>query len=62
MNCLEVKANFCKDRLVSLSGDLACNVNVLCELLGMRDGNYVSVLSFDESYILFVPIYFYSLW
>ena len=49
MNCLEVRANLYKDWLASLSGGLICNANALRELLGMRDGTHVSVLSFDET-------------
>ena len=49
MNCLEVRANLYKDSLASLSGGLICNANALRELLGMRDGTHVSVLSFDET-------------
>ena len=49
MNCLEVRANLYKDWLASLSGDQLCNAKALRELLGMRDGTHVSVLSFDET-------------
>ena len=49
MNCMEVRANLYKDWLASLSGGLIYNANALRELLGMRDGTHVSVLSFDET-------------
>ena len=49
MNYLEVRANLYKDWLASLSGGLICNANALRELLDMRDGTHVSVLSFDET-------------
>ena len=49
VNCLEVRANLYKDWLASMSGGLICNANALRELLGMRDGTHVSVLSFDET-------------
>ena len=52
MNCLEVRANLYKDWLVSLSGGLICNANALRELLGMRDGTHVSVLSLMKRAIL----------
>ena len=51
-NCLEVRANLYKDWLASLSGDLTCNANALRELLGMRDGTHVSVLSLMKREIL----------
>ena len=49
VNCLEVRDNLYKDWLASMSGGLICNANALRELLGMRDGTHVSVLSFDET-------------
>ena len=49
MNCMDVRANLYKNWLTSLSGDLICNADALRELLGMRDGTHVSVLSSDET-------------
>ena len=47
MNCMDARANLYNDWLTSLFGDLICNANAPRELLGMRDGTHVSVLSSD---------------
>ena len=46
---LEVRDNLHNDWLVSLPGDLTWRVNALREVLGMRDGTHVSVLTYDET-------------
>ena len=46
---MAVRANLYNDWLASLSLDLTDSVNALRELLGMRDGTTISVLSYDET-------------